>query len=238
MKCSWHGYYARLRRRISQLSDPRGTRVYAISSRNAQGRLNPPEFPDAGSRLTGRNRTASLLDEATAAAEAMTLLHAVQAKGGPGTPIVLGIRTNLPQYSSAEGTRRTSRINIVLRSRCARLATTGRRVRAVRDETARLQTKAVRCPHMSRTYLGLSTDLLGSACDAAGGNRADGCWKRTRFGVRGVRGPHAAVYRHAGIVLCARSGGISASPSCDATWPFDALQTRAHIRREKATSNI
>ena len=217
----------------------------------AQGRLESLlNFQTMVRDLTGMAiANASLLDEATAAAEAMTMLHRVQGKRAAGAPTFLVSRGCYPQTIA------------VLRSRAEPL---GLQVAVVDpaeaafgpehfglllqypDEAGSVADlrEIIERAHAAGLLVALATDLLAltllvppgeMGADVVVGNSQ-------RFGVPlGFGGPHAAFFatREAYVrQVPGRVIGVSVDAHGHQAYRM-ALQTREqHIRREKATSNI
>ncbi len=216
----------------------------------AQGRLESLlNFQTMVTDLTGMEvANASLLDEPTAAAEAMTLLHRVQPKRDVRNTFLVSSRT-WPQTRA------------VIESRAEPL---GIHVRVVDpaaiefDETVfgllvqypdERGTVEPLAPLMARAHeagvlVAVATDLLAltlltppgdAGADVVVGNSQ-------RFGVPlGYGGPHAAFFATRETFVRQMPGriiGVSVDSSGRPAYRM-ALQTREqHIRREKATSNI
>ena len=220
----------------------------------AQGRLEGLlNFQTMVSDLTGMDvATASLLDEATAAAEAMTMLARVQAKR-------IAAMSGPPQFYVAGGC--FPQTLDVLQSRAEPLGieiiTGGLDDPAFTDRTfgALVQTpdEAGRV-HDLRAFIGrakhdsvlvaVATDLLGlTILTPPGELGADVVFGNSqRFGVPlGYGGPHAAFFatREAHVRQApGRIIGVSVDAHGHTAYRM-SLQTREqHIRREKATSNI
>ena len=217
----------------------------------AQGRLEALlNFQTMVMDLTGMEvATASLLDEATAAAEAMTLLHRVHSRRDDGATHFLVSSGCFPQTID------------VLRARAEplgiELVVADHRHAALSDRMfgALLQTPDeaggvhdlrafIDRAHESGVLVAVATDLLSLAlltppgemgADVVVGNSQ-------RFGVpMGYGGPHAAFFatleRHVRQAP-GRIIGVSVDAHRHRAYRM-ALQTREqHIRREKATSNI
>ena len=220
----------------------------------AQGRLESLlNFQTVVRDLTGMDiATASLLDEGTAAAEAMTMFHRLQTKKAPAgqesvflvsdrmlpaddrRPARPGRTARHPPRDrrpgdAADGARRSA-CCCSIRTIAARCATCGRSSR---------RRMPPGCWWRSRRDL-LALTLLTPpgemGADAVVGNSQ-------RFGVPlGYGGPHAGVLRDARVVRPpgARTDHRHVGGRARATRRYRmALQTREqHIRREKATSNI
>jgi glycine cleavage system P protein (glycine dehydrogenase) len=217
----------------------------------AQGRLESLlNFQTMVRDLTGMEvANASLLDEATAAAEAMTLLHRVQPKRGAARNTFLVSSKSWPQTRA------------VIASRAEPLGLTVKVVDADEiefddsvfglllqypDEDGDVKPLAsiVDRAHDAGVLVAVATDLLAltlltppgeSGADVVVGNSQ-------RFGVPlGFGGPHAAFFatREAYVrQVPGRIIGVSVDASGRQAYRM-ALQTREqHIRREKATSNI
>jgi glycine dehydrogenase len=215
----------------------------------AQGRLESLlNFQTMVADLTGMDvANASLLDEATAAAEAMTLLHRV-AKTPARTRFLVSDRS-FPQTID------------VLRSRAEPLAIDLQVVAMDEvsfdpavygvllqypDERGALRDLApfIEKAHGAGVLVAVGTDLLSLAIVTPPGEMgADVVFGNSqRFGVPlGYGGPHAAFFatRHA-FVRQAPGRIIGASVDAHGKTAYRmALATREqHIRREKATSNI
>ncbi|OFW24251.1 MAG: glycine dehydrogenase (aminomethyl-transferring) [Acidobacteria bacterium RIFCSPLOWO2_02_FULL_65_29] len=220
----------------------------------AQGRLESLlNFQTLVADLTGmRVANASLLDEATAAAEAMTMLYRVQSRRianvvGPVECFVadscfpqtidvlraragpLGIELVVGDYRRAEFTDRV--FGALLQT-----PDEGGAVHDFRDFCARAKRSGV--------AVGIGTDLLSLALLAPPGEiGADVAFGNSqRFGVpMGYGGPHAAFFatldKHVRQVP-GRIIGVSVDAHGNRAYRM-SLQTREqHIRREKATSNI
>jgi glycine dehydrogenase len=217
----------------------------------AQGRLESLlNFQTMVRDLTGMEvANASLLDEATAAAEAMTLLHRVQPKRGAARNTFLVSSKSWPQTRA------------VIASRAEPLGLTVKVVDADEiefddsvfglllqypDEDGDVKPLAsiVDRAHDAGVLVAVATDLLALTlltppgeygADVVVGNSQ-------RFGVPlGFGGPHAAFFatREAYVrQVPGRIIGVSVDASGRQAYRM-ALQTREqHIRREKATSNI
>ncbi len=217
----------------------------------AQGRLESLlNFQTMVRDLTGMEvANASLLDEPTAAGEAMTLLHRVQPKRAAARNTFLVSSRTWPQTRA------------VLESRAEPLGLTVRVVDPgdivfddtvfglllqYPDETGAVEplNALIARAHEAGVLVAVATDLLAltlltppgeSGADVVVGNSQ-------RFGVPlGYGGPHAAFFatREAHVRhMPGRIIGVSVDSSGRRAYRM-ALQTREqHIRREKATSNI
>jgi glycine dehydrogenase len=215
----------------------------------AQGRLEALfTFQTVTAELTGLPiATASLLDEATAAAEAMALTQAVSRQPGPHTWLV-DSRCH-PQTIAVVRTRAEARGIAILEGEpdsftfeagvigcLVQYPATDGEIRNFRDLAERA--------HAAGALVTAATDLLALALieppGAWGADIAVG--NSQRFGVpMGYGGPHAAFFvtredykRHLPGRIIGMSRDTDGRPALRM-----ALQTREqHIRREKATSNI
>jgi glycine dehydrogenase len=215
----------------------------------SQGRLEAlVNFQTLVAELTGLPlANASLLDEATAAAEAMTLCRAVAKPGGdrffvaedchPQTIAV--VRTRAEPLGIRVETGPLGSIDFTARGLFGVLAQYPATDGVVRD----LAPFAARA-HAEGALVAVATDLLALTLLVPPGEMgADvALGSAQRFGVpMGYGGPHAAFFatrdehrRH----LPGRLVGVSKDAEGHAAYRL-ALQTREqHIRREKATSNI
>ncbi|MEV0293542.1 aminomethyl-transferring glycine dehydrogenase [Nocardia sp. NPDC050710] len=215
----------------------------------SQGRLEALlNFQTMVSDLTGMEvANASMLDEATAAAEAMTLLRrAGRSKSArllidsdlfPQTRTVLTTRAEPLGIEIVEADLATGELpegeffGVLLQAPGA----SGRIV----DWTA-----VIAAAHERGALVAVGADLLALTLITAPGEQgADACFGTTqRFGVPlGFGGPHAgylAVRQAHARQLPGRLVGVSVDADGDLAYRL-ALQTREqHIRREKATSNI
>jgi glycine dehydrogenase len=217
----------------------------------AQGRLESLlNFQTMVRDLTGMEiATASLLDEGTAAGEAMTMLHRVAGRRAADAHVFLVSERCHPHTIA------------VLRSRAEPL---GLEVRLVNAETAEFGPDAyglmLQCPDESGTIADLTatiarahdagllvavaTDLLAlTLLTPPGEMGADVVLGNSqRFGVPlGYGGPHAAFFATREAFVRQAPGriiGVSVDAQGNRAYRM-ALQTREqHIRREKATSNI
>src|SRR5215203_106450 len=215
----------------------------------AQGRLESLlNFQTMVSDLTGMAiANASLLDEATAAAEAMTLLHRVHTRKTAQTFLVSD--RVFPQTIA------------VLQSRAEPLGLTVRVIDAggvaftpevyglllqYPDEAGRVDdlTALIARAHAAGVLVAVATDLLALALLTSPGEMgADVVLGNSqRFGVPlGYGGPHAAFFATREAYVRQAPGriiGVSVDANGHPAYRM-ALQTREqHIRREKATSNI
>ncbi|WP_067838998.1 aminomethyl-transferring glycine dehydrogenase [Nocardia lijiangensis] len=215
----------------------------------SQGRLEALlNFQTMVSDLTGMEvANASMLDEATAAAEAMTLLRRagrsksarllVDADLFPQTRTVLETRAEPLGIEIVEADLSTGVLpegdffGVLLQAPGA----SGRIV----DWTA-----VIAAAHERGALVAVGADLLAMTLITPPGEQgADACFGTTqRFGVPlGFGGPHAgylAVRSQFARQLPGRLVGVSVDADGDLAYRL-ALQTREqHIRREKATSNI
>jgi glycine dehydrogenase len=215
----------------------------------AQGRLESLlNFQTMVADLTGMEvANASLLDEATAAAEAMTLLLRVQKKPDARTFVVS--ERVFPQVLALLDTR-ASPIGVRLEVRNVATAEFGPDVFGVyvqspddRGEIADLR-ELIERAHAAGALVAVGTDLLALAIVAppgeAGADVVVG--NAQRFGVPlGYGGPHAAFFATREAFVRQSPGriiGVSIDSQKRPAYRM-ALQTREqHIRREKATSNI
>jgi glycine dehydrogenase len=215
----------------------------------AQGRLESLlNFQTMVKDLTGMEvANASLLDEATAAAEAMTLLHRVSKRQHADT-FVVSDRT-FPQVLDVIGTRAKA-LGLTVRIADVFSVEIGADVFGVYVQTpddqgdVRDLSKLVERVHAAGALVAVGTDLLtltvvtppGEAgADVVVGNAQ-------RFGVPlGFGGPHAAFFATRDAFVRQAPGriiGVSVDSKKRQAFRM-ALQTREqHIRREKATSNI
>nr|WP_167474724.1 aminomethyl-transferring glycine dehydrogenase [Nocardia arthritidis] len=215
----------------------------------SQGRLEALlNFQTMVSDLTGMDvANASMLDEATAAAEAMTLLR----RAGRSKSARLVIDTDLfPQTKTVLYTRAEPLGIEIVEAELADgglpdgeffgvlVQTPGASGRVV-DWTA-----VIAAAHERGALVAVGADLLAMTLITPPGEQgADVCFGTTqRFGVPlGFGGPHAgylAVRQAHARQLPGRLVGVSVDADGDVAYRL-ALQTREqHIRREKATSNI
>jgi glycine dehydrogenase len=220
----------------------------------AQGRLEALiNFQTMVRDLTGMEiATASLLDEATAAAEAMTLLHRVQGRrleGMSGPAQFFVSESCFPQtIDVVRGRAEPLGIELVMGD--PRTASFGDRVFGVLlqspDESGLVHDlqPIVERAKAAGVLVAVATDLLSlTLLKPAGELGADVVLGNSqRFGVPlGYGGPHAAFFatleRHVRQAP-GRIIGVSVDSDGDAAYRM-AIQTREqHIRREKATSNI
>ena len=219
----------------------------------AQGRLESLlNFQTMVSDLTGMAvANASLLDEGTAAGEAMTLLHRVQGKKlGQGQGTFLVSDRCFPQTlevlrSRADPLGIALKIVATDRMPLDDAAVFGALVQYP-DEQGRLDDLKpfIDEAHAANVKVAVATDLLALTLATAPGDAgADVVFGNSqRFGVpMGFGGPHAAFFatsqefvRH----MPGRVIGVSIDSHGHRAYRM-SLQTREqHIRREKATSNI
>ena len=216
----------------------------------AQGRLEALlNFQTMVMDLTGLEiANASLLDEGTAAAEAMAMSYARARQAGEGNVLHLrrvpsaddrrredaGARARRARSSSATGARRRS------------ATTCSARCSSIRRPTARCTTIASSASARTRSsaLVTVATDLMSLVLLTPPGEwGADVCVGNSqRFGVPlGYGGPHAAFFATKDEFkrqLPGRIIGVSRDADGKPALRM-ALQTREqHIRREKATSNI
>ncbi len=218
----------------------------------AQGRLESLlNFQTMVCDLTGLPvATASLLDEATAAGEAMTLLHRVSPKK-PGTGGIFLASDRVFPHTLAVLQSRAEPLGIDLRvGPAAEMACGDPGVFGVLlqypDERGAIADlgSLIAAAHAAKVLVAVATDLLALTLITPPGEAgADVVFGNSqRFGVPlGFGGPHAAFFatrqehvRHApGRII-----GVSVDVHGQRAYRM-ALQTREqHIRREKATSNI
>jgi glycine cleavage system P protein (glycine dehydrogenase) len=218
----------------------------------AQGRLESLlNFQTVVTDLTAMDvANASLLDEGTAAGEAMTLLHRVQSKKlGDDSGVFLVSDRVFPQTLAVLRSR-AEPFGIELRvGPAAEMAFDARTFGALiqyPDEAGRLDDLRpfIARAHEAGTLVAVATDLLALAIVTPPGEMgADVVFGNSqRLGVPlGFGGPHAAFFaakepyvRH----MPGRIIGVSIDAHGKSAYRM-ALQTREqHIRREKATSNI
>jgi glycine dehydrogenase len=220
----------------------------------AQGRLEGLlNFQTMVSDLTGMEiANASLLDEATAAAEAMTLLHRVQAKRIDAVvgPAQFFVTSSCFAQTIDVLRARAEPLGIELLVGDFETATFGDRVFGALVQTP----DEAGCVHDLRDFIAnakragvlvaVGTDLLSLVLLAPPGEAgADVVYGNSqRFGVPlGYGGPHAAFFATKAQHVRQAPGriiGVSVDAHGNRAYRM-SLQTREqHIRREKATSNI
>jgi glycine dehydrogenase len=218
----------------------------------AQGRLESLlNFQTMVTDLTGMEvANASLLDEGTAAGEAMTLLHRVSPRklGQDGGVFLVSDRCYPQTIAVLRG--RAEPLGIAVRIQRADDMTFDARTFGVLlqypDEAGRIDDLRpfIARAHEARVLVAVASDLLALALITPPGEMgADVVFGNSqRFGVAlGLGGPHAAFFackneyvRH----MAGRLIGVSVDAQGKPAYRM-ALQTREqHIRREKATSNI
>ncbi|MEZ5420160.1 MAG: hypothetical protein R2708_22840 [Vicinamibacterales bacterium] len=218
----------------------------------AQGRLESLlNYQTMVCDLTGLQVAgASLLDEATAAGEAMTLLHRVSPKKLQTGGVFLAADDVFPQtlavlQSRAEPLGITLRVQPVSEMRFDDADVFGVLLQYPNERGAVVDPSAtITAAHDARVLVAVASDLLAlTRLTPPGELGADVvCGNSQRFGVPlGYGGPHAAFFavrqdyiRHApGRII-----GVSVDAQGNRAYRM-TLQTREqHIRREKATSNI
>jgi glycine dehydrogenase len=217
----------------------------------AQGRLESLlNFQTMCADLTGMEvANASLLDEATAAAEAMTLMHRVRTNKGSNLFFVsdrclpqtidvvraraepLGIDVRVGAVGNMAGHRDAVPFGILLQ---------------YPDESGLVEDLApvIARAHADGTLVAVGTDLLALAILTPPGEMgADVVFGNSqRFGVPlGYGGPHAAFFatRQAFVrQMPGRIIGVSVDAHRRTAYRMALATREQHIRREKATSNI
>jgi glycine dehydrogenase len=216
----------------------------------AQGRLESLlNFQTAVRDLTGMEvANASLLDEATAAAEAMTMLHRVHAKRAQAN-LFLAADTCFPQTLELLAAR-AEPLGLELRIVPVEQMTFDARVFGVLLQTPDLNglvhdfAPLIERAHAAGALVAVATDLLACTLITPPGEMGADVvvGSAQRFGVPlGYGGPHAAFFATREEFVRQAPGriiGVSVDAQGNPAYRM-ALQTREqHIRREKATSNI
>ena len=218
----------------------------------AQGRLESLlNFQTMVADLTGMDvANASLLDEATAAAEAMALLHRVgaAAQGGSRDMCLVGSGC-FPQVIAVLRTR-AEPLGIELRVVADPASAVDEQTFGVilqyPDEAGSLEDLApvVERAHAAGSLVAVGTDLLALALATPPGEMgADVVYGNSqRFGVPlGFGGPHAAFFatRQAYVrQVPGRVIGVSKDAHGRPAYRMALATREQHIRRERATSNI
>jgi glycine dehydrogenase len=219
----------------------------------AQGRLESLlNFQTMVSDLTGMEvANASLLDEATAAAEAMTLLHRVRKPAGAGGErhrFVVSDRV-WPQTLAVVQTRAVPLGIEVVVQPFSKLSCDDRTFGVLlqypdeQGEVADL-TAVITQAHEAGALVAVGTDLLALALLTPPGEMgADVVYGNSqRFGVPlGYGGPHAAFFatRQQHVrQMPGRIIGVSIDAHRKTAYRMALATREQHIRREKATSNI
>jgi glycine dehydrogenase len=219
----------------------------------AQGRLESLiNFQTMVSDLTGMEvANASLLDEATAAAEAMTLMHRVtpQKAGDPPRTVLLVSDRCLPQVLDVLRLR-AEPLGLTLRIGApADMAVSGDVFGIVLqypDADGGLSDLGplISRAHAAGALVAVGTDLLALALIRPPGEMgADVVFGNSqRFGVPlGYGGPHAAFFATRNAYVRHMPGriiGVSVDAHGHTAYRMALATREQHIRREKATSNI
>ena len=219
----------------------------------AQGRLESLlNFQTMVSDLTGMEvANASLLDEATAGAEAMTLLHRVRTNKSPAGARALFLVSDrcLPQTIDVLRTR-AEPLDIDLQVVSPASMAFDARVFGVMlpypDESGLVEdlTPLIAKAHDAGALVAVSTDLLALALLTPPGEMgADVVFGNSqRFGVPlGYGGPHAAFFATRLAYIRQTPGriiGVSADAHGRTAYRMALATREQHISREKATSNI
>jgi glycine dehydrogenase len=218
----------------------------------AQGRLESLlNFQTMVADLTGMEvANASLLDEATAAAEAMALMHRVTAKQSRADRDVCLVSSGcLPQAIEVLKTRAEPlaiKIKVVSLDQMAFEDNMFGAVLQYPDEAGSLEdlTPVIRRAHSAGVLVAVGTDLLALALTKTPGEMgADVVYGNSqRFGVPlGFGGPHAAFFstrqKHVRQVP-GRMIGVSKDTQGRNAYRMVLATREQHIRRERATSNI
>jgi glycine dehydrogenase len=216
----------------------------------AQGRLESLlNFQTMVSDLTGMEiATASLLDEATAAAEAMTMLHRVQPRGSSRSVFLVSRKTFPQTIDVIRG--RAEPLGIEVRVADVRPdafdeTVFGALLQYPDDEGAVVDLRPlITGAHAAGARIAVASDLLALTLLVPPGEMdADVVvGSSQRFGVpMGFGGPHAAFFATREAFVRQAPGriiGVSIDAHGQRAYRM-TLQTREqHIRREKATSNI
>jgi glycine dehydrogenase len=218
----------------------------------AQGRLESLlNFQTMVGDLTGMEvANASLLDEATAAAEAMTLVHRVQAKAASGPRSLFLVSSRCFPQTIEVLHSRAEPLGIEVRVADHAALAFNREVFGVLlqtpDDDGLLYDlrPIITAAHQAGVLVAVAADLLSLTLVTSPGEMGADVviGNSQRFGVpMGYGGPHAAFFatrekhvRQAPGRIIGMSVDAQGNPACRM-----ALQTREqHIRREKATSNI
>jgi len=223
----------------------------------AQGRLESLlNFQTMVSDLTGMEvANASLLDEATAGAEAMTLLHRVRTRKGPDDQRALFLVSDrcLPQTIEVVRARAepleidvevgpTETMAFDARSGSAPFGV----LLQYPDEAGLVQDLApfITRAHDAGVLVAVATDLLALALLTPPGEMgADVVFGNSqRYGVPlGYGGPHAAFFAARSAFVRQMPGrmiGVSVDGQGRTAYRMALATREQHIRREKATSNI
>jgi glycine dehydrogenase len=219
----------------------------------AQGRLESLlNFQTMVADLTGMEvANASLLDEGTAAAEAMTLLHRVRTnKPGDGRRSLFLVSDRcFPQTIDILKTR-AEPLEIDLHVGPIDTMSFDRRVFGVLlqypDESGSLVDlrDIIACAHDAGVLVAIGTDLLAlTVATPPGEMGADVVFGNSqRFGVPlGYGGPHAAFFATRNAFVRQAPGriiGVSVDAHGRKAYRMALATREQHIRREKATSNI
>ncbi|MGA9116938.1 MAG: aminomethyl-transferring glycine dehydrogenase [Bacteroidota bacterium] len=219
----------------------------------AQGRLEALlNFQTVITDLTGMDvANASLLDEGTAAAEAMIMAHGIAARRSGGKPpdVFFASGACFPQTLDVLHTRAEPLGITIVEGDCEGARLDGRTFGMLvqypdKDGAVRDHTELFRRAHAHGITVVAAADLLALALlcppSAFGADIVVG--SAQRFGVpMGYGGPHAAFFATRAEHIRFMPGriiGVSVDSGGDRAYRM-TLQTREqHIRREKATSNI
>jgi glycine dehydrogenase len=219
----------------------------------AQGRLESLiNFQTMVTELTGMEvANASLLDEATAAGEAMTLLHRVRNQGGRDperTRFVVSDRV-WPQTLAVLQTRAEPlgiELDVQIGDRMSFDEHTFGVLVQYPDEQGAIEdlSPLVAAAHEAGALVAVGTDLLALALITPPGEMgADVVFGNSqRFGVPlGYGGPHAAFFATRSAYVRQMPGriiGVSIDVHGQRAYRMALATREQHIRREKATSNI